>query len=133
MAATHFSGPVVVGTERFKALTAAYTVTYEDDGKTLTLGGGTGFAITMPAYKEGFSIAFKTTLAFTTDYVITWPAAICSGPIIEAGAIQVCAAKSVFTLEDDAEALGDYLKFECVDDIIAVEGNFQTALSITVA
>ena len=130
---THFSGPVVVGAGRFKALTAAYTVTYKDNGKTFYLGGGTGFAITMPAYKEGFSCKFVVTATFGTDYVITFPAAIVSGPIIEAGAIQVCAAKSVFTLEDGAEALGDYMYFEDIDDITRIEANFQTAASITVA
>jgi len=130
---SHFSGPVVEGDGRFKPLTAAYTVTYADDGKTFFLGGGTGFAITMPAYKVGFSCKFIVTAAFTTDYVITFPAAIVSGPIIEAGAIQVCAAKSVFTLEDGAEALGDYMYFEDIDDITRIEANFQTAASITVA
>jgi hypothetical protein len=133
MSASHLSGPIVIGTGRFKALTAAYTVTYDDDGKTFYLGGGTGFAITMPAYKAGFTCKFKVTAAFSTDYVITFPAAIVSGPIIEAGVVQVCAAKSVFTLEDDAEALGDYLEFEDIDDITCVNAAFQTAASITVA
>ena len=130
---SHFSGPVVIGDGAHKPLTAAYTVTYADDGKTFFLGGGTGFAITMPAYKSGFSCRFIVTAAFSTDYVITFPAAVVSGVIEEAGAIQTCAAKSVFTLEDGAEALGDTLHFEDIDDITVVHGSFQTAASITVA
>lgn len=130
---THFFGPVVVGTGRFKLLTSAYTVTYDDDGKTLVLTGGTGHAITMPAYKEGFHVRFVVTEAFSTDYVITLTAAVGSGVIDEAGAIQVCAAKTIFTLEDGTEALGDQITFEDIDDITVVWGQFQTAASITIA
>ena len=130
---THFSGPLNVGAGKYRGLTAAYTVKHSDSGTTFFLGGGTGFAITMPAYKAGFNCRFLVTAAFGTDYVITFPAAVVSGVIEEAGAIQTCAAKSVFTLEDGAEALGDTLEFEDVDDITVVHGSFQTASSITVA
>ena len=131
--ATHLSGPLNVGSGKYRYLTAAYTVKYSDSGTTFVLKGGTGNAITMPAYKEGFNCKFIVTEAFTTDYVITFPAAVVSGVIHEAGAIQTCAAKSVFTLEDGTEALGDTLEFEDVDDITVVYGWFQTAASITVA
>jgi len=130
---THFSGPLAIGDGAHKALTAAYTVTYKDWGKTFFLGGGTGFAITMPAYKSGFECRFIVTAAFSTDYVITFPAAIVSGVIEEAGAIQTCAGATTFTLEDGAEALGDTLHFEDIDDITVVHGSFQTAASITIA
>ena len=130
---THFSGPVDVGAGKYRYLTAAYTVTLADSGTTFVLKGGTGNAITMPAYKEGFNCKFIVTEAFSTDYVITFPAAVVSGVIHEAGVIETCAAKSVFTLEDGAEALGDTLEFEGVDDITVVYGWFQTAASITVA
>ena len=133
MGTTHFSGPLDVGSGKYKELTAAYTVTYADSGTTFVLKGGTGHAVTMPAYKSGFNCRFLVTEAFSTDYVITFTAAVVSGVIEEAGAIQTCAAKTTFTLEDGAEALGDTLEFEDVDDITVVHGSFQTAASITIA
>ena len=130
---THYSGPLDIGASKYRYLTAAYTVTYSDSGTIFILKGDTGFGITMPAYKEGFNVKFIVTEAFSTDYVITLPTSIGSGVIDEAGAIQVCAAKKTFTLEDGTEALGDQILFEDVDDITVVWGQFQTAASITVA
>jgi hypothetical protein len=130
---THYSGPLDIGAGKYRYLTAAYTVTHADSGTTFVLKGSAGKAITMPAYKEGFNCRFVVTEAFSTDWVITLATAIGSGVIDEAGAIQVCAAKSVFTLEDDKESLGDQIWFEDVDDITVVWGQFQTAASITVA
>ena len=133
MATTHFSGPLDIGSSKYKKITAAHTVTYAESGYTFVLSGATGFAITMPAYKEGFNCRFVVTQAFSTDYVITFPAAVVSGVITEAGVVQVAAAASVFTLEDDAEAIGDQISFEDVDDVTVCLGFFQTAASITVA
>lgn len=133
MSTTHFSGPVDVGSGKYKAITtAAYTVTNADSGTTFTLGG-TGVAITLPDPKAGLNYKFLVTAVFGTDYVITATAAIMSGPIIEAGAIQVCAGSTSLTLEDGAEALGDVLTLESDGTIWAVQGNFQTASSITPA
>ena len=133
MGTTHFSGPLDVGSSKYKELTAAYTVTYADSGTTFVLKGGTGHAITMPAYKSGFNCKFIVTEAFSTDYVFTFTAAVVSGVIHEAGVIQTCAGATTLTLEDGAEALGDTLEFEDVDDITVAYGWFQTAASITVA
>ena len=59
--------------------------------------------------------------------------AICSGPIIEAGAIQACSAKTTFTLEDGVEVIGDVLTFESDGTVWAIQGNFQAGNSITIA
>ena len=133
MSTTHFSGPVDVGSSKYQAITAsAYTVTNADSGKTFKLGG-TGVAITLPAPKDGLNYKFLVTAAFATDYVITATGAICSGPIIEAGAIQACSAKTTFTLEDGVEVIGDVLTFESDGTVWAIQGNFQAGNSITIA
>ncbi len=125
--ALHLSGPVNVGAGKYKYLTAEYTVTYSDSGTTFVLKGGTGHAITMPAYKEGFNCRFITTEAFGTNYVITLTAGVASGVIDVAGAVVTCAAATTITLVASAEALGDWIAFEDVDDITVVTGQFQTS------
>ena len=133
MSTTHFSGPVDVGSGKYQAITAtAYTVKNEDSGKTFKLGG-TGVAITLPSPKDGLNYKFLVMAAFSTDYVITATSNICSGPIIEAGAIQACSGKTTFTLEDGVEVIGDVLTFESNGTVWAIQGNFQAANSITIA
>jgi hypothetical protein len=129
--ALHLSGPVDVGAGKYKYLTEAYTVTYSDSGTTFVLKGGTGHAITMPAYKEGFNCRFITTEAFGTNYVITLTAAVGSGVFTVAGAVVTCSAATTFNIIASAEALGDWLTFEDVDDITVVNGHFQTSGGLT--
>jgi len=132
MSATHFSGPVAVGSGKMESVGATKTVSSADNGKVLVLNGGTGGAITLPAVATALSgLQFKIVVgaAFSTDYVITATTAVISGPIAEAGVIQTCAG----TLEDGTEAIGDHIDFLCDGTNWLINGNFQTGASITVA
>ena len=131
--ATHFSGPVALGDGSLESITAARVITYKDNGQTFLLDGGTGVAITLPAPKVGMRLKFITALAFTTDYVITATGAIMQGNIMEAGVIQLVSGATTLTLEDGAEALGDYIDMVSDGTSWFVSGGFSTALSITPA
>ena len=136
MSATHFSGPVAVGSGKMESVGATKTVSSADNGKVLVLNGGTGGAIALPAVATALSgLQFKIVVgaAFSTDYVITATTAVISGPIAEAGVIQTCAGATTLTLEDGTEAIGDHIDFLCDGTNWLINGNFQTAASITVA
>jgi len=123
MSATHFSGPVAVGSGKMESVGATKTVSSADNGKVLVLNGGTGGAITLPAVATALSgLQFK---------IVT--TAVISGPIAEAGVIQTCAGATTLTLEDGTEAIGDHIDFLCDGTNWLINGNFQTAASITVA
>lgn len=130
---THFSGALALGVGSLESITAAKTITYADNGKTFLLDGGTGVAITLPAPKIGMKLKFITALAFGTDYVITATGAIMEGSFMEAGVVQLCSGGTTLTLEDGAEALGDYIDMVSDGTSWFVGGNFSTAASITVA
>jgi len=137
---THFSGPIKLGASSallstdVGGLSAARTLTAdESNGQSYILDGGTGFAITLPAATKGWSCKFTVGAAFTTDFVITAPAAIMEGCIIEAGAVQDVAGATTLTLEDGVENVGDYLDLWSDGTSIFVTGNFLTAASITPA
>jgi len=74
---------------RYKSLTAAYTVLPEDNGKTFGLNLAGGFTVTMPAVATvpGFRCTFRVETNPTTAYIITELAAsdtnICVGDIWE--------------------------------------------------
>ena len=133
MSATHFSGPVAVGSGAIESITAAKTIDYEDNGKTFILNGGTGVAITLPLPKSGQRYKFVVGAAFTTDYVITATSGIMEGNIMEAGAVQTVAAATTLTLEDGVENIGDRIEMFSDGTYWYVSGDFLTALSITPA
>lgn len=133
MAATHFSGPVAVGSGAIESITAAKTIDYQDNGKTFMLDGGTGVAITLPLPKSGQHYKFVVGATFTTDYVITATSGIMEGCILEAGAVQTVAAATTLTLEDGTENIGDYIEMFSDGTYWYVSGNFLTAVSITPA
>ena len=116
-----------------KSLTAATTLSYSDSGVTFNLNGGTGFAITIPAVKNGISFKFVVGATFGTDYVITAPTGTLNGNLLEAGLVQLCAAKTTLTLEDGVEALGDNLQLRSDGVSWFVTGTFSVANSVTPA
>ena len=137
---THFSGPIKLGAKSTLlstddgGLSAARTLTAdESNGQSYILDGGTGFAITLPAATKGWSCKFTIGATFGTDFVITAPAAIMEGCVLEAGAVQDVAGATTLTLEDGVENVGDYLDLWSDGTSIFVTGNFLTALSITPA
>jgi hypothetical protein len=137
---THFSGPIKLGAGSMRlstdvgGLSAAKTLTAdESNGQHYILDGGTGFAVTLPAATKGWTCKFTVGAAFTTDFVITAPAAIMEGCILEAGAVQDVAGATTLTLEDGVENVGDFIDLWSDGTSIFVTGNFLTALSVTPA
>lgn len=137
---THFSGPIKLGEGSMRlstdvgGLSAAKTLTAdESNGQHYILDGGTGFAITLPAATKAWACKFTVGAAFATDFVITAPAAILEGCILEAGAVQDVAGATTLTVEDGVENVGDYIDLWSDGTSIFVAGNFLTAASITPA
>ena len=141
MAATNFSGPIQLGTASMplstdvNGLSAAVVLTAaESNGMHYILDGGTGFGITLPAPSQGWRCRFTIGAAFTTDFVFTAATAgQLQGSVIEAGVLQLVAASDTITLEDGAEAIGDFLEFSSDGTSILTFGNFATASSVTPA
>ena len=141
MSTTHFSGPIALGSASMplstdvNGLAAAKTLTAdESNGMNYILDGGTGFGITLPAPTQGWRCRFTTGAIFSTDFVFTAETAgQLQGSIMEAGVVQLVAASDTITLEDDAEAIGDFLEFWSDGTSIFTFGNFATALSVTPA
>ena len=141
MSGTHFSGPIKQGAKSqplsgdVGGLAAAKTLTAEEsNGVNYVLDGGTGFGITLPAATQGWKCRFTIGAAFSTDFVFTAAAAgSLQGSVIEAGVLQLVAASDTITLEDGAEAIGDFLEFSSDGTSIFTFGNFATAASVTPA
>ena len=131
MSNTHFSGPISLGSGSIERITAAKVIDYEDNGKTFILAGANGVAVTLPAPKSGVRLGFIVGAVFATDYVFTSTAANIVGVVEEAGAVQAVGASTTITLEDGAEALGDW--FDLISDgtYWYIRGGFTTAASIT--
>ncbi len=77
MAITHFSGPVAVGSGSTENITAAKTLTADDNGKTFILKAAAGATITLPSVANGVATAgyrvefIVGQLFATTDWTIT--------------------------------------------------------------
>ena len=67
MAATHFSGPIVLGSGSVEVLSAADTLTHEDSGKTFILDAAAGATVTLPSLKAGQRFTFVVGAAFATS------------------------------------------------------------------
>ena len=137
---THMSGPLKLGSKSMLLSTdlggiaAAKTLTAdESNGQHYILDSGTGYVVTLPAPTKGWKCKITVGAVFATDYVITAPAAILEGCILEAGAVQDVAGATTLTLEDGVENVGDYLDLWTDGTSIFVTGNFLAALSITPA
>lgn len=101
--ATHFSGPLNVGSGKIQVVTAAVTLTSEDNGSVFILRAAAGKTITLPAVTNvGFEAKFIIGSAFATD---DWIIASAEGDNLE-GAIMV--ANAVVTVDAaDTITLGD--------------------------
>jgi len=144
MGATHFSGPIALGTgymslssdasDPFSIKGARTLSADESNGRHYILDGGTGYGITLPVPTKGWKCKFTIGAAFTTDFVFTaGTAATFEGCVIEAGAVQDVASMDTLTLEDGTENVGDFLELWSDGTNTFVFGNFLTASSITPA
>lgn len=141
MSTTHFSGPIALGIDSMplstdvNGLAAAKVLTAaESNGMTYVLDGGTGFGITLPPATQGWRCKFVIGATFATDFVFTAETAgTLEGNVMEAGVLQLVAASDTITLEDGAEALGDFLEFSSDGTSVFVFGSFSTAASVTPA
>jgi len=70
MSGTGFSGNIRLGTGSVETLTAAKTLTGDDNGMTYFLGAAGGFTVTLPAPSAGNRFKFIVSVAPTTAYII---------------------------------------------------------------
>ncbi len=113
MAATHFSGPVVVGAGSVASATgSAQTLTAADNGKTLFLDSAAGATITLPALAVGMKLKFMVSTAFaTTNWVIdSAEGDNISGTLIVNGATVAAAAEDQINFVASAESVGDWIE-----------------------
>lgn len=107
--ATHFSGPLVIGSGQFEIVTAAKTLTAKDSGKTFIITG-TGYTITLPAPLAGASYRWVCQATFGTDFVVS------GGDSLIFGACDVNSARvnwtgaSLVRLNEDKETIGDWFE-----------------------
>ena len=117
-----------------ETLTAATVLTAADSGRTYLISG-TGYTVTLPAPKAGFSVKFIVAAAFSTDCVVQTPADnrdILNGGVIVNGAIVEADAVDRVTFEDDAESIGDYIEIHSDGTSYFLSGNGNAASSISV-
>lgn len=119
MAATHFSGPLVVGGiyrgfGDAVTLSAATTLTAADNGKTFYLNAAAGKTVVLPAVAAGLYFRFVVAAAFATNNWIIDSAEgdNIDGSIEVAGAVVVAGAEDQINFVASAEALGDYIELE---------------------
>ncbi len=123
MAATHFSGPVALGSGSIEIISADKILSAkEDNGKTLILKAATGFNVRLPKHEAGLQFKFLIGSNFITDnWVVTVPA---SGVATMQGNIQDGAGTSINVSDADQisflatnEDVGDFI--EMISDGIA--------------
>lgn len=115
MAITHFSGPISLGSGSIKVITAATTLTANDDGKTCLLDGSAGATVTLPALAAGARLKFVVTSTFTTtNWVIdSAEGDNISGFIADMGSTVagvVAAAEDQINFVASAETVGDWIE-----------------------
>jgi len=142
MGATHFSGPVALGTgymslssdasDPFSIKGARTLSAAESNGRHYILDGGTGYGITLPVPTKGWRCKFTIGAVFSTDFVFTAGTAdTFEGCIIEAGVVQDVDAADIITVEDGTENIGDFYEFWSDGTSTFVFGNTLTAASVT--
>lgn len=154
MAATHFSGPLVVegdiqstggaflnGAGSYESVVAARTFVQADNGKTFGLNLVGGGALTMPAAADitaGWRIRMRIETLITTAWIATFTAgeittmvAVNEHTTTEDGVYD--AVGSVITFVAANEVVGDFIDIECNGSHFFVTGliNDQSALTST--
>lgn len=133
MATTHFSGPIALGSGSVKTITAATTLTKEDNGSLCVLNAAAGATVTLPALSAGLRFKFVVGAAFATS---NWVVASPEGDNIEGSLIVAAAAVTVDAADqinfvNTAENIGDYVNLWCDGTYWYADGIGLTAGSIT--
>ena len=113
MAATHFSGPIVVGSGNDEVIDAAATLTAKDNGKTFFLDAAAGATVTLMPGAVGARVKFVVTSAFaTTNWIVASSEGDnISGNLLVAGAHVAAAAEDQINFVATAESVGDWVEF----------------------
>lgn len=134
MAVSHVSGPLAVGAGSITELSAAKTITADENGTTFIFTGVIGYAVTLPSPAPGLRYKFIVQDLFaTTDWVITSASANMYGTIMEAGALQAVAGATTINLELATDTIGDYIEVISDGTNWYVSGSVTQALSVTPA
>lgn len=98
--------------KRTNTLSTATTLTNADSGKTFTLSGSAGVAITLPAVTvDGFNAKFVVGSAFaTTNFTIVAPTAVIQGGAIVNSTFVAGANENTISFVATAETIGDYIE-----------------------
>lgn len=124
MAATHFSGPVVLGAGSVETVTAAKTLVPNDSGKIFFLDAAAGATVTLPPIAAGMRFKFVVASAFATS---NWVVASSEGDNINGIIASMgstvagvpASGEDQINFVASAEAIGDYI------DIVADAANSQ--------
>ncbi len=126
-----YSDPVVRERIKYKSLTADYTLTAGDSGKTILLDA-IGEVITLPAVASGLNYKFICTVTtVTSDWTIINGADVMYGSATVAGAVVACSAKDVITLVVAKFLPGDFVFLESDGTNWYVTGDTVTAAGCT--
>lgn len=117
-------------------LTAATTLTSADHGKTFNLVNATGFAVTLPALKDGLCLRFRmssTALSSGNHTVVSVPAAKIEGSVFspEAAAVVCVAAADSVNFINATAVLGDVIELKCDGSVWHLTGQCFDQAGIT--
>lgn len=115
MAATHFSGPVVLGAGSVETLSAAKTLVPNDSGKVFFLDGTAGATVTLPKIAAGMRFKFVVASTFaTSNWVIdSYEGDNINGIIASMGSTVAgvpAVGEDQINFVASAEAVGDYVE-----------------------
>jgi len=138
MAASHFSGPLVVGGVYYNAgevasVTTGQTLTAADNGKVVFLGDVAPGDVTLPAVTlTGFSVKVINTATTTTSgAVISAEGDNISGVLTVNGALVAAVAEDQINFIQSASVAGDWIEIVSDGTQWLVSGAGSAAGSIT--
>jgi len=119
--------------ERTNTISTATTLTASDSGKTFTLSGSAGVAVTLPAVTvDGFNAKFIIGSAFaTTNFTLVSPTSIIQGGGIVNSVFVPASNENTISFVATAETVGDYVEVVSDGTNYYVNGVGALAGSIT--
>lgn len=111
MAVTHFKGPIALGSASTEVISAAKTLTKDDNGKVFFLNNATGVTVTLPAVTNiGWRAKFIVGAVFaTTNFIVASAEGDnMEGSFLVAGVVVVGDAEDQINFVASAEDIGDW-------------------------